>query len=464
MKAQLEKTRFDNIFRSVGQAADVLGYQCYVVGGFVRDFFLGKDNDDIDFVVVGSGLTIAEEVAKIYNTKADLYQNYGTAKVNANGIELEFVGARKEFYHRESRNPIVENGTLEDDLMRRDFTINDIAICVNSDNYGEVIDPNNGIDDLNNKIIRCVGSAYERFDEDPLRMLRAIRFAARFSFDVEENIYAAIKDAAPRIKIISQERICTELEKMMTCKNPAMAIRLLDETRLLDEVLKPLADLRGREVINGVSHKDVLKHTIQVLESVAKETENEWVRWAALLHDVGKGPTKKFENNQWSFTNHAEVGASMIPKIFKKMALPLDDRMQLVQKLVAHHMHPADLCGSEVTDSAIRRLMFNLGDHIDDLMILCNADITSSNAMKVKAFQDNYTYLLKRMVEVEESDHIRNFQPPIDGNEIMKMFNLTPCRTVGILKDAVKDAILDGKIKNTYEEAKQFVIDLYATL
>lgn len=469
MIVDLTNNEYFKTFQEVGKVADELGYECYVVGGFVRDFMLSKVNHDLDFVVVGSGLKMAEALGKYYGGKVSLYESYGTAKVDAHGTELEFVGARKEFYHRESRNPIVENGTLKDDLDRRDFTINDMAICVNSTRFGELIDPYNGQGDLELGVIRCVGNAKERFDEDPLRMLRAIRFATRFQFALDLEVISAIQENAERIKIITQERITEELHKMMLCNKCAYAILSLSETGLLKYVLPEIEALKKNEVIYGVHHKDIFKHTLEVLVFVSRHSDNVWLRWAALFHDVGKPVTKKFEygkdsmegkgRGQWTFVNHAEVGAKMISKIFKRMSLPMDERMKFVEDLVHYHMHPHNLCSTEVTDSAIRRLLFNLGDNIDALMILCNADITSDNEMKVKGFRENYVYLTKRMKEVEEKDHIRNFQPPIDGNEIMEMFSLSPCRTVGVLKEAVKNAILDGVIPNEYEAAKEFVIN-----
>lgn len=472
--ADLKNNEYFKVFQEVGQIADKLGYECYVVGGFVRDFMLGKANHDLDFVVVGSGLEIAKAVGLHYNGKVSLYESYGTAKVDTKVGDLEFVGARKEFYHRESRNPIVEDGTLADDLARRDFTINDMAICVNADRFGELIDLSNGQADLKDKCIRCVGDANERFNEDPLRMLRAIRFATRFNFVPDLDVLSAIKNNASRIKIITQERITEEIHKMMLGAEPARAISLLNETGLLKYVLPEIDALKKNDVVNGVHHKDMFKHTLEVLAYVAQHSDDVWLRWAALFHDVGKPVVKKFEHSinlmvgkgrgQWTFINHAEVGAKMIQKIFKRMSLPMDERMKIVEDLVRYHMHPHNLCSTEVTDSAIRRLLFNLGDNIDALMILCNADITSGNAMKVKAFRDNYVYLVQRMKEVEEKDHIRNFQPPVDGNEIMEMFNLTPCRTVGILKEAVKNAILDGIIPNDHDEARQFVINTYNTM
>lgn len=471
MIVDLKNNEYFKVFQEVGQIADKLGYECYVVGGFVRDFMLGKPNHDLDFVVVGSGLQMAKEVGLHYNGKVSLYESYGTAKVDSKVGDLEFVGARKEFYHRESRNPIVENGTLKDDLDRRDFTINDMAICVNSARFGELIDPYNGQGDLELGVIRCVGNAKERFDEDPLRMLRAIRFATRFQFSLDLEVISAIQKTAERINIITQERVTEELHKMMLCNMCADAILLLSETGLLKYVLPEIEALKKNKVINGVHHKDIFKHTLEVLAFVSRHSDDVWLRWAALFHDVGKPVVKKFEygkdsiegkgKGQWTFTNHAEVGAKMIQKIFKRMSLPMDDRMKLVKDLVYYHMHPHNLCSTEVTDSAIRRLLFNLGDNIDALMILCNADITSSNAMKVKSFRDNYIYLEQRMKEVEEKDYIRNFKPPVDGNEIMEMFNLTPCSTVGILKEAVKNAILDGIIPNDHDEARQFVINIY---
>ena len=453
------------ILSKIGKIADSLNYPCYVVGGWVRDLLLGTKNDDIDIVVVGSGKTIAEEVAKYIHGKVAIYESYGTAQIKTpEGLEIEFVGARKEFYHRESRNPIVEEGTLKDDMDRRDFTINDMAICINADHFGNFIDSYNGYSDLHRHIIRCVGNPEERFDEDSLRMLRAIRFASRFDFAIEAKTYAAIVKLHDRLSIITKERILAEVNKMMLCKYPHEAILQLQETGLLHYVLPELEKTCGREVKDGKGHKDIFMHSLQVLHNVALESDSLYLRWAALLHDIGKPKVKQFKDGNWTFENHADVGAKMIDGIFKKMTMPLDERMQYVKTLIRLHMRPMQLCEDGVTDAAIRRLLVEAGDYIDDLLILCNADITSSHRDKVEKFQNNYVYLKKRMIELEESDRLRNFQPPVDGNEIMEMFNLQPCKTVGVLKEKVKDAILDGIIPNEHDAAKAYVIEEFNKL
>ena len=461
---QLNNGSFETL-TIIGEVADTLRYPCYVVGGWVRDLLLGVDNDDIDVVVVGSGKTMAEAVAKRIHGKVSIYESYGTAQIMTNdGLEIEFVGARKEFYHRESRNPIVENGTLQDDMDRRDFTINDMAICLNADQFGNFIDPYNGYDDLRDGVIRCVGDAKERFDEDPLRMLRCIRFSARFDFVIDDETYNAICEMHDRLSIITKERILAELNKMMQAPFPRDAIENLKDTGLLHYVLPELEAACGQEVRDGKTHKDIYLHSVTVLENVASVSKNLYLRWAALLHDIGKVKVKAFKDGNWTFENHAEVGAKMIDGIFKRLTFPLDDRMQYVKKLIRLHMRPMNLCEEGVTDAAIRRILFDAGDDIDDLLVLCNADITSSNKSKVEAFQKNYEYLKKRMVELEESDRLRNFQPPVDGNEIMEMFNLTPCKMVGVLKESVKDAILDGIIPNEHDAAKTFVIQKFNEL
>lgn len=448
------------LLNRIGEVADSLHYPCYVVGGWVRDLLLGVKNKDIDVVVVGSGSVMAKEVANIIGGKVTVYESYGTAQIlSDDGTEVEFVGARKEFYHRESRNPIVENGTLKDDMDRRDLTINDMAICLNKDNFGDFIDPYHGYEDLRDGIIRCVGNAKERFDEDPLRMLRCIRFATRFDFVIDDDTLNAMRELHDRLSIITKERILAEVNKMMQCEYPDDAIALLKDTELLQYVLPELDKACGVEECNGKRHKDIFAHSLKVLRNVAQVSGNLYLRWAALLHDVGKVQVKEFKDGNWTFENHAEVGAKMIDKIFKRLTFPLDERMQYIKTLIRLHMRPMQLCEDGVTDAAVRRLLFDAGDTIDDLLILCNADITSSHRDKVEKFQKNYEFLKKRMVELEESDRLRNFQPPVDGNEIMALFDLTPSRIVGVLKEKVKDAILDGIIPNEHDAAKQYVIE-----
>lgn len=461
-------SKYKDLFKIIGQTADTLGYECYVIGGYVRDFFLGKENDDLDFVVVGNGIAMAKAVAQVLNAKKfDYYESYGTAKVTYNNIDLEFVGARKEFYHRESRNPIVEDGTLKDDMDRRDLTINDMAFCINVSRFGELIDPYNGLDDLQNKRIITPLDPNITFSDDPLRMLRAIRFAARFDFTISDNTFKAICDNKDRLSIITKERITEELRKMISGNNPVVALELLHSSGILKIVLPEVAALSGvtRKGVKQVGHKDIFKHTLEVLNNVAQQTSDEWIRWAALLHDIGKPIVKKWvpDNNGngiWTFYDHAAAGVAIVEKIFKRLGLPTDARMELVKKLVNFHMHPTNLCNETVTDSAVRRLLFNLGEDIDKLMIICNADITTGNACKKKAFRDNYELLKQRMVQIEESDKLRNFKMAFNGDDICELFNLTPSKEVGILKGKLKDAILDGVIPNTKEASKQYLLDI----
>ena len=467
MEQKLKKIGVYSLFKEIGKVADKLNYECYVIGGFVRDLFLNKSNDDIDFVVVGSGVEMVKAVGKHFGiNKYDYYESYGTAKINIQGYELEFVGARKEFYHRESRNPIVENGTIQDDMDRRDLTINDIAIQINEDNFGIVRDPYNGLRDLANCIIKTPLNPDITFSDDPLRMLRAIRFAARFNFRFDEQTFDAIKRNKQRISIITKERITEELRKMITGNNVDRAFKLLYESGLLEIILPEVYNLAGveRRGIKQVGHKDVFTHTLKVLSNVSKVTNDEWIRWAALLHDIAKPIVKQrvpdnSGNGIWTFYDHASAGVKIVDKIFKRLGLPTDARMELVKKLVNYHMHPTNLCDSEVTDSAVRRLLFNLGDDIDKLMILCNADMTTSHEDKRQRFRDNYELLKQRMIQIEESDKIRNFKMAFTGDDICKVFDLPPCRRVGELKEVLKEAILDGKVKNTYDESLQFLLE-----
>lgn len=460
-KEQIEKINLP-ILHVIGEEADKLGYQCYIIGGWVRDLIMNRPNDDIDIVVVGSGKKIAEAVAKkIDAAKVTIYESYGTAQIiTKDNLEVEFVGARKEFYHRESRNPIVEDGTLQDDMDRRDFTINDMAICLNTNNYGDFIDPYNGLEYIKARLIKCVGNPKDRFYEDPLRMLRAIRFAARFNYKIENSTFNAICKSAERIKIIVKERIADEFCKMLISDCPYYAMQMLKDTGLL-KIIMPELDMLNSGDYKGAHHKNVFLHSLLVLDEVAEHSKDLYIRLAALLHDIGKPKTLKIINGTVTYFNHADIGAKMIQPLFMRMGLPLDNRMKFVEKLVKLHMRPMQLCEEGVSDAAIRRMLVDAGDDIDSLLILCNADITTSHDDKKTKFQENYTLLKQRMIELEESDHLRNFQPPINGNEIMEMFNLSPCKIVGTLKDAVKDAILDGTIKNNYEEAKQYVINLY---
>lgn len=469
------------VLRMVGEEADKLGLECYVIGGWVRDLFLHRESDDIDVVVVGSGIALAEAVAKHLGKGAHLsvFKTYGTAQVKwreARGerreVELEFVGARKESYTRDSRNPIVEDGTLEEDQNRRDFTINAMAICLNSDRYGELLDPFDGIGDLERCIIKTPLDPDITFSDDPLRMMRAIRFATQLGFNLDGETFDAIARNKERIGIITRERIAEELNKIMMSRRPSEGFILLDKTDLLPLIFPELAALKGIEVKEGRGHKDVFLHTLHVLNNVATlqvkangerlEANGLWLRWAALLHDIGKPRSKAWDPQAgWTFRNHNYIGAKMVPKIFAKMKLPLNEKMEYVKKMVDLHMRPINLIEDTVTDSAVRRLLFEAGDDIEDLMLLCDADITSRNEEKKARFHQNYQLVRQKMVELEERDRIRNFQPPVDGMEIMELFGLEPCSLVGELKAAIKDAILDGVIPNDHEAAKAFVIELW---
>ncbi len=450
-------------FHIVGEVADEMHRECYVVGGYVRDIFLERKSKDIDFVTVGSGIEVAKAVAsKIGRKKSHLsvFKTYGTAQVKAMGMELEFVGARRESYNRNSRNPIVEDGTLDDDQRRRDFTINAMAISVNSVNWGKLLDPFDGIGDMERKLIRTPLNPDITFSDDPLRMMRAVRFATQLGFEIEQATFAAIKRNANRIKIITRERIADELMKIMRSPVPSRGFFLLDKSGLLPLICPELAQLKGVETVNGRGHKDNFLHTMQVLDNVAAQSDNEWLRWAALFHDIGKPATKHWDEKQgWTFHNHNFIGEKMIPRIFAKMRLPLNEHMKYVKKLVGLHMRPIALVEEEVTDSAVRRMLFEAGDDIDDLMTLCRADITSKNQEKVKRFRENYELVKQKIIDIEEKDRVRNFQPPVDGQEIMDTFGLAPSRPVGIIKDAIKDAILDGVIRNDYAEAYQFMMN-----
>ena len=455
------------VMKMVGSVADELHRECYVVGGYVRDIFLERPCDDMDFVTVGSGIEVAKAVAKRLGKRPHLsvFRTYGTAQVKTRQWELEFVGARRESYRRESRNPIVEDGTLNDDQQRRDFTINEMAICLNQDRYGELLDPFDGIGDLERRIIRTPLDPDITFSDDPLRMMRAVRFATQLEFDIFPETFEAIRRNAGRIKIITRERIAEELMKIMRSPHPSRGWLLLDQCGLLPLIFPELAVLTGVETVNGRGHKDNFMHTLQVLDNVAAVSDNVWLRWAAVLHDVGKARTKRWDPQQgWTFHNHNFIGEKMVPKIFAKMRLPLNDHMKYVKKLVGLHMRPIALVEDEVTDSAVRRLLFDAGDDIDDLMMLCKADITSKNQNKVQRFRENFDLVKQKLVDIEEKDRVRNFQPPVDGEEIMQTFNLSPSRPVGFIKDAIKDAILDGIITNDYAAAHRLMLDKAAEL
>lgn len=450
------------IFSKISEVADTQNVECFVIGGFVRDIFLQRESKDIDVVVLGSGIAIAESLASSLGKKAYLsvFKNFGTAQVKFKDIEVEFVGARKESYQRDSRKPIVEDGTLEDDQNRRDFTINAMAICLNKERFGELIDPFNGLKDLDTKIIRTPLDPDITFSDDPLRMMRAIRFATQLDFEIYPETFDALERNKQRIEIISKERIIDELNKIMLSKHPSKGFKLLEKCGLLKIIFPELANLKGVDIVEGRAHKDNFYHTLTVLDNLARVSEDLWLRWAALLHDIAKPATKRWDDKMgWTFHNHNFVGEKMIPHIFRRMKLPLNDKMKFVQKMVSLHMRPIVLAEEEVTDSAIRRLLFDAGDDIDSLMSLCEADITSKNKEKVEKYLKNFQLVRDKLFEIEEKDRVRNFQPPISGDEIMEMFNLTPSKEVGILKMTLKDAILDGIITNDRDQAYQLLLN-----
>lgn len=451
-----------DIFRLISQTADEMNLECYLIGGYVRDFFLYRRSNDIDVVTVGKGIELAEAVAKRLgrNTRINVFKTFGTAQIKYKNYDIEFVGVRKESYRFDSRKPVVEDGTLEDDQKRRDFTINAMAFCLNKERYGELIDPFNGMQDLKDLIIRTPLDPDITFSDDPLRMMRAIRFASQLGFDLYPDTFDALARNKERIKIVSRERIADELNKIIMSPKPSIGFKLLEITGLLEIIFPELTALKGAETKDGVGHKDNFYHTLIVLDNISKETDNIWLRWSALLHDIAKPVTKRWDPKLgWTFYNHNYIGEKMIPKIFRRMKLPQNEKMKYVQKMVSLHMRPMQLVEEEVTDSAVRRLLFDAGDDIEDLMTLCEADITSKNPVKVRRFINNFAIVRRKLKEIEEKDRVRNFQPPIDGNEIMEIFDLPQGREVGILKAAIKEAILDGIIPNEHDVAYKFMLE-----
>tara|TARA_B100001063_G_scaffold235522_1_gene254174 strand:+ start:24277 stop:25713 length:1437 start_codon:yes stop_codon:yes gene_type:complete len=459
LKEQLQ----DPVFKIISAAADEIGLETYLVGGYVRDLFLNRTSKDIDVVCVGSGIKLAEQVAQNVGKKGQVkvFKNFGTAMLKYKDWEVEFVGARKESYQRNSRKPIVEDGSLEDDQNRRDFTINAMAICLNEKRYGELVDPFNGQADLKNQLIKTPLDAHITYSDDPLRMMRAIRFATQLGFKIDDRSFQAIQDEKKRIKIVSQERITDELNKIIEAEKPSVGFKLLFDSGLLQYIFPQMVDLYGVDVIDGKGHKDNFYHTLQVLDNLSQNTNDLWLRWAAILHDIAKPATKRFDKKQgWTFHGHEDKGARMVPIIFKQLKLPLDHKMKYVQKLVKLHLRPIALVKESVTDSAIRRLLFEAGDDIDDLMLLCAADITTKNPKKMKRYLTNFELVEEKLKEVEEKDKLRNWQPPVSGEMIMKTFDIKPSKEVGIIKNSIKEAILDGDIQNNEEEAFNYMVHL----
>lgn len=450
------------IFKTISKAAKSIEVECYVIGGFVRDFLLKRgEAKDIDIVAIGSGIELANKVAQLLPNKpqVSIFKNFGTAMLKYEGIDLEFVGARKESYHRDSRKPVVENGTLEDDQNRRDFTINALALSLNENNFGVLLDPFNGVSDLKEKIIRTPLQPDITYSDDPLRMMRAIRFATQLNFEIALPSLEAITNNKDRIKIISKERIVDELHKIMASTKPSLGFALLHKTGLLAHIMPELVALQGIEEIEGQRHKDNFWHTLEVVDNICETTDNLWLRWAALLHDIGKAPTKKFHKKLgWTFHGHEFVGSKMVYKLFKRLRMPLNDKMKFVQKMVLMSSRPIVISEEYATDSAVRRLVFDAGEFVDDLMTLCEADITTKNSKKLKKYKNNFKLVRQKIQEVEERDHIRNFQPPVSGEEIMQTFAIKPSKEIGIIKDAIKEAILEGDIPNEYDAARSFML------
>lgn len=461
MKINLTQNKNFKLFKIISKVAQENNQTVYIVGGYVRDLLMQrKAPTDIDFVTEQSGIELAKAVGKeLGDLKVSVFKTYGTAMIKYQDLDLEFVGARKESYSENSRKPAVETGTLEDDQKRRDFTVNALAISLNAENFGELIDPFNGREDMLNKILRTPLEPAQTYSDDPLRMMRAIRFASVLHFEIEKNSLEAIKQEAERIKIVSMERIMVEFNKIMLSEKPSVGLKLMEETTLLEKIIPELTALRGIEEVEGQTHKDNFWHTLEVVDNISKNTDNLWLRWAALLHDIGKAPTKKFvEKIGWTFHGHEFLGSKMVKNLFTRLKLPLGTDMKYVQKMVKLSSRPIALIDDGTSDSALRRLLFDAGEDLEDLFTLCKADITTKNASKQEKFKKNFEYVAKKIKEVEEKDHIRNFQPPISGEEIMELFNLKPGREIGILKEKVKEAILEGEIANDKDEARNFVI------